>query len=81
MTPEYLVWLDHCEPSNPNVWWSPTELAELDGPTRVETVGFVVREEEDWLAVAGQLTDDGMTSQPLVIIKSCIVVRKPFKTR
>jgi hypothetical protein len=80
MTPEYIVWLDHHEPQNENVWWSPEDLkTSITGPARVHTVGYIIKETDDWLAVAGQVTEDKYTSQPLVIIKSCIVLRKKIK--
>lgn len=78
---ERITWLDHCEPSNAgNVWWTRDDIDQVTGPTVVDSVGWVVREELDWLLIVGQLTDDGCMSQPLVIIKSCIVARVPLES-
>jgi len=79
MTPEFIIWLDHQEPHSENVWWSPDDHALITGPARVYTVGYVIRETDDWLAVAGQITEDGCTSQPLVLVKSCIIKRSKLK--
>ena len=79
MTPEYIVWLDHQEPYGDNVWWSPDQHAEITGPARVYTVGYIVKETDDWIAVVGQITEDGWTSQPLVLVKSCILTRTKIK--
>lgn len=74
--PWHIRWLDHQEPQNDNVWWSKDDLDEIDGPAVVDTVGYIVRDEQGWLAVVGQLTEDGMCSQPLVLIKSCILSKR-----
>lgn len=75
MTPEFIVWLDHQEPQINGVWWSPQDVADIDGPTTVYTVGYVVRETDDWLVIVDQITDDGYTSQPLVLLTVCIIQR------
>jgi hypothetical protein len=80
MTPEYIVWLDHQEPYSGNVWWSPEDHdTNITGPAHVHAVGYIIKETDDWLAIVGQITEDGWTSQPLVIIKSCIVIRNKLK--
>lgn len=79
MTPEFIVWLDHQEPYNDNVWWSPDDHKEIDGPVRVYTVGYILKETDDWLAVVGQITEDRYTSQPLVLVKSCIISRTKLR--
>ncbi len=80
MTPEYIVWLDHQEPYGDNVWWSPDDHTNnITGPARVHTVGYIIKETDDWLAVVGQVTEDGWTSQPLVLVKSCILTRTKIK--
>lgn len=80
MTPEHIVWLDHQEPYSENVWWSPEDHnTNITGPARIHTVGYIIKETDDWLAVVGQITEDGWTSQPLVIVKSCILIRNKLK--
>lgn len=79
MTPEFIVWLDHQEPHNDNVWWAPDDYLAIDGPATVFTVGYVMRETDDWLAITDQITEDRYTAQPLVLIKSCIVSRTKLK--
>lgn len=78
MTPEYIIWQDHHEPQSNNVWWSPEDVETITGPAIIHTVGYVVREQDDWLAIVREVTEDGWTSNPLVLIKSCIVFRKPL---
>lgn len=73
MKPVHIRWFDHQEPHNDNVWWTADDLKELDGPAVIESVGYVIRDEQGWLAIVGQITEDGMTSQPLILVKSCIL--------
>lgn len=81
LTAEEIVWLDHCEPPNDNVWWHPDDISRIEGPSVVRCVSYVVREETDWLVVVAHLTDDGCTSQPTVILKNCIVSRANIRVK
>jgi hypothetical protein len=76
MNPELIVWLDHCEPSSENVWWSPDDVEQVQGPAVMRTVGFVIRECDGWILVTSQVTEDGWCAQPMVLVSSCIVSRK-----
>lgn len=78
---EAIVWLDHCEPSNENVWWQAEDVAKIEGPSTVDCVGYVVREEADWLAIVNHITDDGCCSQPTVILKNCIISRRKMRAK
>ena len=70
-----IVWWDHCDPPGPT-WFTPDEYAAIEGPAEIESVGWIVREEETWLAIVPHLcAEDGMGGQPTVIIKSCITSR------
>lgn len=71
-----IVWLDHCDPPG-STWWTPEQYSdEISGPAEIESVGWIVREEETWLAIVPHLcAEDGMGGQPTVIIKSCITSR------
>jgi len=70
------MWADHVEPANTgNVWWSPDDLEQVVGPITVTSVGWVVKETDDWLLIVSQMSADGWTNQPLVIIKSCVLNR------
>lgn len=73
---ERIVWLDHVEPANENVWWTPEDLDKVAGPAVIASVGWVMREESTWLLLVSQLSDDGWSGRPLVIIKSCVVLRE-----
>lgn len=76
MIAEQIVWLDHCEPDNAgNVWWTADDIEDVAGPAIVTSVGWVTRETPDWLVIVSQITDDGCMSQPLVIVKACILRR------
>lgn len=81
MTPWHIRWLDHQEPHSENVWWGQEDIDEIDGPAVVDTVGYIVRDEQGWLAVVGQITEDGMCSQPLVLVKSCILSKHELHTK
>lgn len=75
---ERVVWLDHVEPHSDNVWWTPDDLDAVTGPAVIASVGWVIREEPTWLLLVSQLADDGWTGRPLVIVKSCVVLREPL---
>lgn len=76
MIVEQIVWADHVEPVNSgNVWWSPDDLEQVSGPMTVTSIGWVVKETDDWLLIVSQMSADGWTNQPLVIIKSCVIAR------
>ena len=76
---ERIVWLDHMEPNGDNVWWTAENVADVEGPSVIVSVGWVIREEATWLMTVAQVTDDGCTSRPLVIVKSCITSRELLK--
>ena len=82
MTVEQIVWADHVEPvNNGTVWWSPDDLEQVSGPMTVTSVGWVVKETDDWLLIVSQMSSDGWTNQPLVIIKSCVLARTALQSK
>ena len=72
---ERITWLDHVESEGP-AWFTDEDYATLTGPAVIVTVGWVMAEHDDWLAVANCLCPaDGWGSRPTVIVKSCITAR------
>lgn len=66
-------WLDHSEPSGP-VWWDPADLPGVK-PAVIDSVGFNVFENDEYLMLTTAVSDDGLVGRPLVILKAAIVSR------
>lgn len=66
-------WLDHSEPAGP-VWWELQDIIEAK-PSVIESVGFLVYEDNDVLKLSTSESDDGLYGRPLIIVKSAIVSR------
>lgn len=81
MKPQRIIWLDHTDINTDNGQWNtPESILALDGPQSVETVGYVIRETKEWLAIASSRVGDNW-GHTTVIIKSCIVERNDLSKR
>lgn len=78
MRAELIVWTDHGEPPGA-VWWDVADMGSLKLTTH-HTIGYVVHENEELVAVSGtRVTDDGQVSRPFLIGKAMIVSRTKVK--
>ena len=79
---EFFEWLDHC--STPNRHWVSMEDVLGLSPVIVHTVGWVVKETDDYLIVVAtmQQVDEGADASSqdvhceMLIVKSCIKRRE-----
>ena len=84
MTPPKLLlveWLDHCSRDG----WNSLEEAGGMTPVTIITVGWVVKETETFLTLAGTADysndDDVHFNSLFLIVKSCITSRKEIDDR
>lgn len=74
----YLEWIDHC--SNGDGVWIDIKDMKID-VTTCKSVGFILKETEDWIVIAGHLSNDcteGQCSGDMQILKKCILKRVPL---
>jgi hypothetical protein len=81
LQPTRIIWQDHTDVETDNGQWNtPESILELTGPAVVETVGYIVREEKEWIAVASSSVGDNW-GHITIIIKSCVVSRSPLAVK
>ena len=66
-------WWDHCDPPG-HVWWDDDDLVGV-GPVLAVTVGWVVKDDADCLAITSTLCEDGF-QRPVVIVPAAILRRE-----
>lgn len=70
----YVEWLDHCSLSG-RTWYDLDEVLDVR-PLHIKTVGWVVKETDEYVVLANQATEGEKFSGDICIIKSCVVDRK-----
>ena len=79
---EFITWLDHCTDSERG-WQSLENILKLE-PVVIDTVGWVVKETDDYLVMAASLQDVGENANAsdqdaqgeMLVLKSCIKRRE-----
>ncbi len=72
----YLEWLDH---ASAHGWIDAHDLEHL-GPVKQHTVGFIVYETSEHVAVSTTINSDGPTCcDPIVVLKALITKRRRVK--
>lgn len=75
---EVIEWLDHCTYSESR-WRDPKEIEDLE-PIKVLTLGWVIKETKDKLAVVSTVNTSGSVANEFLILKKAIVRRKKIRT-
>ena len=78
---EIILWLDACSPGHGG-WTSQEDVSELLEPQIFESVGTVVRENDQLLVIASSVDHASPTTNEMggltAIPKSCIIQRIPL---
>lgn len=69
----YLEWYDHYSTHG---WLDPEEIQDHQ---KIFSAGILMRESKKYLTISSGVSEDGKWSDPLTIIKSCIVKRRVLK--
>jgi len=68
----YIEWLDHNDLSDENAW---VKIDELDpAPSKVRSLGFVVKETAESLVIAHSIGGDGECAGPFCVVKRAAVL-------
>lgn len=67
-------WLDHCSYSDQG-WYHPETYNDLK-PTVIKTVGYLLKETDDYVLVGLSVGKQRQVSGVFCIIKKCIVKRR-----
>ena len=76
-----VVWLDHCGYTQ-SVWRSTSFVKEDLAPFEVETIGFMLKETDDFIILASTISpdpEDEKSQMEMCILKSCIKSRKDYE--
>ena len=74
---EFITWLDHCTDSERG-WQSLENILKLE-PVVIDTVGWVVKETDDYLVMVASLQNVGENADvqgEMLVLKSCIKRRE-----
>lgn len=74
---EVIEWLDHCGGQRDYIWIKAEDVMDLT-PAHVISVGFVVKEETDYLILIPHSCEDDCYGE-LLILKSTITRREILK--
>ena len=79
MEATYIEWEDHCQvlPDGGGAWLGPEVLSNK--PSVIKSIGFVIKEDKDYVTIASCRDEEDAFKGVSVIIKSCIVKRKRIK--